>query len=80
MPTDPPPDYSEDNVVRRSGYGPISRWLRAYSYGGCDFMAIAYFARWAGPVNEARDPYATADTYGDPHSTGRCRSMCRASP
>jgi hypothetical protein len=28
-----------------------------YDYGGYDFMAVAYFARWAGPVTEANDPY-----------------------
>ncbi len=71
MPTDPPPDYSEDNVIGRSGYGPVfPGGYDAYSFGGYDSMAIAYFARWAGPVNEADDPYATAATYGDPHVSG----------
>ena len=48
-------DYSEDNLVGRSGYGSSQYWR--YSFGGYDFMAIAYFARWAGPVEEADDPY-----------------------
>ena len=55
MPTSPEPDYSEDNVVRRSGY--FSTLAQRYGYGGWDFMAIAYFARWAGPVLESADPY-----------------------
>ncbi len=50
-------DYSEDNLVSRSGYG-SSQWWR-YNFGGYDFMAIAYFARWAGPVEETADPYGT---------------------
>jgi C1A family cysteine protease len=55
MPTDPAPDYSEDNMVRNSGY---FRGVGArYSEGGYDFMAIAYFARWAGPVLDSSDPY-----------------------
>ena len=52
---DPAPDYSEDNMVGRSGYG-TSRYWR-YTYGGYDFMAVAYLARWAGPVAESDDPY-----------------------
>ena len=51
----PAPDYSEDNLVRRSGY--FSTMARRYDAGGYDFMAVAYFARWAGPVDEASDPY-----------------------
>ena len=55
MSVDPAPDYSEDNLVSRSGYGSSQSWR--YYYGGYDFMAIAYFARWAGPVGETDDPY-----------------------
>jgi C1A family cysteine protease len=55
MPTSPEPDFSEDNVIRRSGY--FSRMSQRYDYGGWDFMAVAYFARWAGPVAEGADPY-----------------------
>jgi C1A family cysteine protease len=50
-------DYSEDNLVGRSGYGSSQAWR--YGFGGYDFMAIAYFARWAGPVEETDDPYGT---------------------
>lgn len=50
-------DYSEDNLVGRSSYGSSPSWR--YYFGGYDFMAIAYFARWAGPVEEADDPYDT---------------------
>ncbi len=49
------PDFSEDNVVRRSGYFTTMR--QRYDWGGWDFMAVAYFARWAGPVKESADPY-----------------------
>lgn len=48
-------DLSENNLVARSGY-----WRSAqarYTSGGYDFMAIAYFARWAGPLLEKTDPY-----------------------
>ena len=57
MPADPAPDISEDNLVGRSGFGDSQDWR--YNYGGYDFMAVAYFARWAGPVDEAADPYDT---------------------
>ena len=56
-------DFSEDNLVTRSGFGPFpgshGNPRSAYYYGGWDFMAVAYFARWAGPVTEAADPYDT---------------------
>ena len=55
MPASPEPDFSEDNVVRRSGY--FSTMSQRYDWGGWDFMAIAYFARWAGPVDYSADPY-----------------------
>ncbi len=48
-------DLSEDNMVGRSGFGASRSWR--YNWGGYDFMAIAYLARWAGPVTEANDPY-----------------------
>ena len=48
-------DLSEDNLVGRSGY--YSSPAQRYDYGGYDFMAVAYFARWAGPVTEVNDPY-----------------------
>jgi C1A family cysteine protease len=50
-------DFSEDNLVTRSGYGPFHGG--AYTWGGWDFMAVAYLTRWAGPVNETDDPYYT---------------------
>ncbi|HEX5640834.1 MAG TPA: lectin like domain-containing protein [Thermoleophilia bacterium] len=55
MPAAAEPDFSEDNVVRRSGY--FSTMDQRYDWGGWDFMAVAYFARWAGPVDESADPY-----------------------
>ena len=47
-----------------------------YDFGGYDFMAIAYFARWAGPVEETDDPYEHADRR---RRSTRCRSTCRTS-
>ncbi len=55
MPAAPEPDFSEDNVVRRTGY--FARMSQRYDWGGWNFMAVAYFARWAGPVDESADPY-----------------------
>lgn len=54
-------DFSEDNLVLRSGFGPFPGG--AYRWGGWDFMAVAYLARWAGPVAES------SDTYGDSRTT-----------
>ncbi|MCX6372713.1 MAG: lectin like domain-containing protein [Actinobacteria bacterium] len=51
-------DFSEDNLVTRSGYGPFPN-AGPYNWGGWDFMAVAYLTRWAGPVNERDDPYRT---------------------
>jgi len=48
-------DLSEDNLSGRSGYW-SSRYQR-YESGGYDFMAVAYYARWAGPVTEDADRY-----------------------
>ena len=50
-------DFSEDNLVTRSGYGPFAGGL--YGWGGWDYMAVAYLTRWAGPVNESSDRYHT---------------------
>jgi len=50
-------DFSEDNMITRSGYGPFPAPYDAYSWGGWDYMAVAYLTRWAGPVNEKDDPY-----------------------
>ena len=68
-------DFSEDNLVGRSGYGPFAVPAR-YAYGGYDFMAVAYFARWAGPLSRADDPYHTRTSERRP---GPVRSTCRAS-
>ena len=48
-------DLSEDNLIRRSGY--FSSKYDRYWSGGWDFMAIAYYTRWAGPVSGTDDPY-----------------------
>ena len=51
-------DFSEDNLVTRSGFGPFVNG--PYQAGGYDAMAVAYFVRWAGPVNEGDDPYPSS--------------------
>jgi C1A family cysteine protease len=54
-------DLSEDNLVARSGFWTSA--YRRYHWGGYDFMAVAYFARWAGPLLESTDPYPPASIY-----------------
>jgi C1A family cysteine protease len=49
-------DFSEDNLVWDAGFVRNDRYMD----GGNSFMALAYLARWGGPVNEADDPYADA--------------------
>ena len=57
-------DFSEDNLVLRSGYGPFPGG--PYEWGGWDFMAVAYMARWAGPVAEKNDKYGDGKTNAAP--------------
>ncbi len=45
-------DFSENNLANKHGFN------SAYGDGGNHFMALAYLARWSGPVLEADDPYA----------------------
>lgn len=51
-------DLSENNL----------RWNNGFDYGldagGNATMAIAYLARWSGPVSEASDPYGSAQKTG----------------
>ena len=47
-------DFSEDNLVNGTGYVGIG-----YDTGGWFEVALAYLARWGGPVDEASDPYPT---------------------
>jgi C1A family cysteine protease len=63
------PDYSENNLVARSGFGPFPFPSDAYTYGGYDAMAVAYFTRWAGPVSETEDPYSTTEESPSPPLT-----------
>lgn len=50
-------DFSENNLVTQNGFDFTP------DYGGFNQMSSAYFARWAGPVNEQDDPYpASGDT------------------
>jgi len=55
-------DFSEDNVVWFSGFDASGD---PYDNGGFSFMALAYLARWGGPVLESDDPYDD-----DVHPTG----------
>ena len=64
MPADPAPDLSEDNLIGRDGYGPFPLGYDRYSYGGYDFMAVAYFARWAGPLAGERRPLRRQEQTG----------------
>jgi C1A family cysteine protease len=54
-------DFSEANLVQRSGFGPFpdvtGHTVNLYQSGGYDAMAVAYFVRWAGPVDESDYPY-----------------------
>ena len=52
-------DFSEINMARTHGFalGP--------DMGGSQLMALAYLARWSGPVNETDDPYT--DTASPPN-------------
>jgi C1A family cysteine protease len=44
-------DFSENNMKNTHGFD----W--AHNYGGNRDMAVAYIARWGGPIDEADDPY-----------------------
>ena len=46
-----PMDFSENNLKNLSGFD------RGCCDSGTENIAMAYFARWAGPVNESDDPY-----------------------
>jgi C1A family cysteine protease len=54
-------DFSEDNLVWNAGFVNTDK----YDSGGNSFMALAYLARWGGPVTESDDVYADGD-----HPTG----------
>jgi len=47
-----PRDFSEDNMVTRNGYVGVT-----YESGAYTEVALAYLARWGGPVDEEDDPY-----------------------
>ncbi len=44
-------DFSENHLSNLHGFD------SAFGEGGNCYMSMAYFARWAGPVNESEDPY-----------------------
>jgi C1A family cysteine protease len=45
-------DFSENNLLNNAGFD------LGHCAGGSDIMAMAYLARWSGPVNEKADPYS----------------------
>ncbi len=45
-------DFSENNMINTNGYD------LGHCAGGSDTMAMAYLARWSGPVNDKADPYS----------------------
>ena len=51
-----PRDFSENNLKNNSGFDGDA------CAGGNGDMAIAYFSRWGGPVNEGDDPYDANST------------------
>ena len=55
-------DFSENNMVVRSGFGPFSDG--AYDHGGQIWMSTAYLVRWGGPVTESQDPYGGTSPAG----------------
>ena len=55
-------DFSENNMVLNSGFGPFADG--PYDSGGGIWMSTAYLVRWGGPVNESEDPYGGASPPG----------------
>ena len=63
------PQRGEPVAIRRSGF--FSSKYERYWSGGWDFMAIAYYTRWAGPVGGAgptppRLPQARREAWSAP--------------
>ncbi len=54
-------DFSENNLKNESGFD-----LHPNTGGGNNDMAIAYFARWGGPLSEEDDPYNPTSTSSTP--------------
>ena len=68
LPADPE-SFSEDNLVLNSGFDysfdhspDPSDYDSAYNMGGFSTMAVAYLARWSGPVAASADSYADGST------------------
>jgi len=53
-------DFSENNMLNNNG------WDLGHCDGGSDIMAMAYLARWSGPVNEKADPYSLTSLVSPP--------------
>jgi C1A family cysteine protease len=53
-------DFSENNMLNTNGYD------MGHCGGGNDLIAMAYLARWSGPVNEQADPYSVSALFSPP--------------
>jgi len=58
-------DFSENNMKNRLSYNYSDGFDRASDEGGNSLMALAYLARWTGPVYESDDPYNDTSIYSD---------------
>ncbi|KKH50310.1 lectin like domain-containing protein, partial [Methanosarcina sp. 1.H.A.2.2] len=56
-------DFSENNMKNLLSSAYSEGFDRAHSDGGNAFKSTAYLARWAGPVDEADDPYKDYSGY-----------------
>ena len=56
MPADPAAGLQRGQPRRPQRLRAVPRRYDSYAFGGYDFMAVAYFARWAGPLLETRRP------------------------
>ena len=76
MPADPAPDFSEDNLVRRSGYGPFPRPDDGTTLRRLRLHGRRLLRALGRPARSRRDdPYATSES---PPPRAPCGSTCRA--
>lgn len=56
-------DFSENNMKNLLSENYSEGFELTPDEGGNAFMAMAYFARWSGPVNEFEDPYTDSSVH-----------------
>lgn len=61
--------FSENNLKNTHG------WDMSPCSGGTGMIAVAYLARWSGPVNESDDPYTTVDSNNSPAHTAAAKHL-----